>query len=205
MQLPKEIRWRLLAASTASAAVLLLSMFRWLIVDLLTVFLMVPLESAIWIAFWTIAVISLSCLTQWKKIGPKSLAPVALQIFTVLAVAFVPFTSIWLRVDFAMHRSTREAIVKKVDSGELSGSGGPLIQLTGQYPVVSRGGNQIVVEEHSGRRYILFYTFRGILDNYAGFLHVAPGGDPTEYSDLNEKEVSEIVRLDGDWYYVSHH
>jgi hypothetical protein len=52
---------------------------------------------------------------------------------------------------------------------------------------------------------VFFFTFRGILDNYAGFLYVPSGGKPTEYSDLNEPQSVEIEHLEGNWYYASHH
>jgi hypothetical protein len=41
------------------------------------------------------------------------------------------------------------------------------------------GGNEVAVEEHAIKKYVLFFTFQGILDQYAGFLFVPEGGPPT--------------------------
>jgi len=79
-----------------------------------------------------------------------------------------------------------------------------LIRLDESYPLVSMGGNEIVVEEHDGGKYVLFFTFRGILDNYSGFLYVPSGGVPSLFSDLNEQQFTEIEPLEENWYFVSH-
>jgi len=42
------------------------------------------------------------------------------------------------------------------------------------YPGASLGINAVAVEKTDGKRHILVYTFRGILDNYSGFIYV-PG------------------------------
>lgn len=74
-----------------------------------------------------------------------------------------------------------------------------------EYSNVSKGGNEIIVEEHNGLKYIFFFTFRGILDNYSGFIHIPEGGDPSQFLDFDEKESTQIVHMEGNWYYASHH
>jgi hypothetical protein len=66
------------------------------------------------------------------------------------------------------------------------------------------GGNEVVVERHGGETYILFFTYRGILDNYSGFLYVTNGGSPSLFSDLSEEQFTQIVPQEQDWYFISH-
>ena len=66
------------------------------------------------------------------------------------------------------------------------------------------GGNEVVVEEHDDKTYVLFFTFRGVLDNYSGFLYVPDGGSPSLFSDLDEQQFTQIVPLEENWYFVSH-
>jgi hypothetical protein len=72
-------------------------------------------------------------------------------------------------------------------------------------PQVSMGGNEILEEVHDGKTYLFFFTFRGILDSYAGFLFVPTGGDPRAFSDLNEAPATFITRYSEHWFFASHH
>jgi hypothetical protein len=167
-----------------------------------------PLAGIVWLFYFIAAIVSLSCILKIKKIGFASLAPAAVQAIAFLIVFFVPFTNLWLKADFAFYKSEREEVVKKVYSGELKPNvlhNSSLISLGNNYPLISMGGNEIVVEEHEEIKYVFFYTFRGILDNYSGFIYVPDGGNPTSYSDLNKFESTQIVRLEGNWFYASHH
>jgi hypothetical protein len=65
--------------------------------------------------------------------------------------------------------------------------------------------HEIVVEGKDGAQYVFFYTFRGILDSYSGFLYVSKGGAPTGYSYLGEEKFTQITPLEENWYHVSHH
>ncbi len=103
-----------------------------------------------------------------------------------------------LDLDFKLHKTQREVVIENVNNGSLSPNvvhNSSLINLENRYPVLSAGGNEIVVEQHEGLKYVFFFTFRGILDNYAGFLYVPNGGKPTECSDLNESRGVEIKHL----------
>lgn len=65
------------------------------------------------------------------------------------------------------------------------------------------GGNEIVVERHREGAYVLFFTYRGVLDNYSGFLFVPQGGDPRGFRDLGETGTT-IEPLEQQWYFVAH-
>lgn len=204
----QKIKNKLFHAITASITIILLSAFKWSIVDAITPFLYLPLAGVLWLYFAVVTIVSITAIFHFRKIGVVSLAPVGTQILAILIVVLVPFTNLWLKADFAFYKIKREEVVKKVYSGELMPNqnyNSSLIALGEKYPSLSKGGNEIVVEEHDGKKYVFFFTFRGILDNYAGFIYVPDGGNPSHYSDLNEDQSTNIVSLEKNWFYASHH
>lgn len=203
-----EIKWRFIVAVFASLAIIILTAFEWSIIDRITPFLYMPLFGVVWLFFMAAVIVSLTCVFKYKKIGIISFSPLSILMGAFLVVYFVPFTNLWLKADYSLYKKEREEIVKKVYENKLKPNvnhNSSLIGLGSSYPLVSMGGNEIVVEEHVGLKYVLFYTFRGILDNYSGFLYVPDGGVPTNYSDLDESSSTQITHLDGNWYYASHH
>jgi hypothetical protein len=130
-----------------------------------------------------------------------------LLLLGALAIVWlVPFTNIWLEVNFRFYRSAREEVVRKVGSGELvpNAQNRPdAIMLGPEEPLLSAGGNWIIVEKHEETTYILFLTFRGILGTYSGFLHVSDGGDPSGYSDFSEYTRFGMKSMGDGWYFVS--
>lgn len=65
-------------------------------------------------------------------------------------------------------------------------------------------GNAIVIEGERDNPYVFFFTYRGILDNYSGFLWVPEGGDPSQFGDASDKG-TEITHYGGQWYFIGHH
>jgi hypothetical protein len=78
-----------------------------------------------------------------------------------------------------------------------------LIALHGVPLGTSAGGNEIVVERHEGSTYVFFFTFRGILDSYSGYLFVSGDADPKLFADMSEPE-AEIIEVEEHWYFASH-
>ena len=106
-----------------------------------------------------------------------------------------------------INKEQRERVVAKVLNGELQPNvkyNASLINLNAGYSGLSRGGNDIVVEDHEGLTYVFFFTFRGVLDNYSGYLYVPKGGSPEMYGDLDESEFTQIKHIESNWYLVSH-
>ncbi len=203
-----EIKWRFYLAVISSVLLILLSAFQWSLVEIITVFLMVPLFGIVGVFFIGCMISSLTCLLKFKTIGRKSLTPIAIQVAALLLVIYVPFTMFWLKVDYAINKEQRGVVVTEVLNGQLKPNvahNSSLINLDEHYSGLSRGGNDIVIEHHENLTYIFFFTFRGILDNYSGYLYVPEGGAPEKYSDLDEAETTEIKHIESNWYLVSHH
>jgi hypothetical protein len=203
-----EIRWRLISAITAGVMLIAVHAFEWSIVDRITPFLYLPLAGVVWWVVIGVGLASLTCLTKIRAIGIRSFVPTAVVALSVLIVVLVPFTDLWLKLDYSLYKKERNEIVQKILRGDLTSNvsyNAKLIALGDTYPLVSMGGNEVVVEEHNGNMYILFYTFRGVLDSYSGFLYISGGGSPSLFSDLNEQATTQIISLEEDWYYASHH
>jgi hypothetical protein len=182
--------------------------FQWSIIDWITPLLMPFLIFLVFVIFLIGLGFSLSCLFKFKQIRWLAIVPLATQLLTFVILEFVPFTKLWVNADFHLYESQRQEIVEKVYSGELVPNveyNSSLIALGSEYSKVSMGGNEIQIQDINGLKYVFFFTFRGILDNYSGFLYVPDGGDPINFADLNEEDVTQIIKYADNWYYTSHH
>ncbi len=189
-----------------SACLILVTAFQWSLVDLLTEFIMVPFQGIVWLIFVVVAAWSLLHFTLHAKIS-RSWIPAITCAVTLGVVTLVPFTSLWIRVNFASRKAERERIVHEVSEGTLTPNrvfpnGVGMISLPSQIPNVSAGGNEIETAKRDGRTYVFFYTYRGILSNYAGFLYVPIGGDPSAFE--NEDPLPIFTKYDEHWFFVSH-
>lgn len=192
--------------SIASALVLLLSLvFQWNIIDAFTLLIGGPWLGLAWLLAMTAAVLASTHAYRHRSKGAYAFAPLIVSGAALLAASFVPFTRLWLDVNFNLNKAKREQVVANVKSGALTPNikhNAKLIALP-KGAGVSMGGDEIVVEGPSSNPYVFFYTFRGFLDNYSGFLWVPDGGRPEQYSDAGEPG-TEIVPFGGNWYFVGH-
>lgn len=204
----KGIEKRTKLALWVSVLPILIMAFQWSIIDWITPLLMTPLMLVVFAIFLTGVGFSLSCLFKFKEIRWLATVPLATQLVAFTILELVPFTKLWIEIDYHLYESQRQEVVERVYSGELVANvthNSSLIALGSEYSTLSMGGNEIVVQDIEGLKYIFFFTFRGILDNYSGFLYVPDGGDPRRYADLDEDDVTQIIKFADNWYYTSHH
>ncbi len=191
-----------------SLIILIFTIFQWPMVELLTPFLLLPMQGVLWLTYLVVVIWSVAHfywnIHRWRVASLPLL--VCIVLFGI--VTLVPITQLWIRYNFVANKAVREDIVRKVFDGTLRPNvahNSSLIALPADDSQVSMGGNEIVVEKHDGITYVFFFTFRGILDNYAGFIHVPDGGNPALFDDLDEADRTELVPFDEHWFYVSHH
>ena len=204
----KGIEKRTKFAMWISIFAILIMAFQWSIIDWITPLLMPFLIFLVFVIFLIGLGFSLSCLFKFKRIRWLAIVPLATQLLAFVIIEFVPFTKLWVNVDFHLYESQRQEVVERVYSGELVPNveyNSSLIALGSEYSNVSMGGNEIQIQDINGLKYVFFFTFRGILDNYSGFLYVPDGGDPINFADLNEEDVTQIIKYADNWYYTSHH
>ena len=195
-------------ALVISAFLILVIAFQWSLDDLLTPFLMPPLLALVWLLFMVVTVWSLVHLMRHEK-GLRNAIPAIICALTLGIVMLVPFTKLWLHFNFALNKSARERVVHDVSVDRLKpnrifASGVGMISLTDQTPNISAGGNEIQTATYNGKTYVFFYTFRGILNSYSGFLYVPTGGDPGAFFDVNEEPRPLSYKYDDHWFFVTH-
>lgn len=195
-------------ALAVSICLVLVTAFQWPLVDTLTPFLMLPLQGFLWLIFIVVAIWSLVHLVRHEK-KSRNLFPAVLCVAALGIVTLVPFTKIWLNFNLGSKKSARERIVQQISAGMLTpnrvlANGVGVISLPKLTPNISAGGNEIETATRDGRTYVFFYTYRGILNSYAGFLYVPTGGNPDAYPDLKSDPQAISDRYEEHWYFVSH-
>lgn len=170
-----------------------LNIFRWSLVDILTPFLEPFLELLIYILFFIASIWSFIYLfIRVKKEKYKSTLPFAVCLVSFLIIYFVPFDSIMLDIDFFSHNAQRGEVVKMIQDGRIEvnyTNDETIIKLPEKYKQLSRGGGEVLVERKDGVTKVLFFTFRGVLDNFAGFIYKSDNTEPLKsdfYGDFKE-------------------
>ncbi|MED3992331.1 hypothetical protein [Priestia aryabhattai] len=193
-------RSRLLVLSLISSLlVILVSLFQWDLVDIITEFLMLPVWLFVYAFFIIITVWALIHLFKNRK-----WQPVVIQFITIILWFFFPFTQVNLDLNFKIHQEKREEAAAKIKNGVIKPNvpdSPSLIQLPKEYTQLSKGGGDIEVETKGKSTSILFFTYRGMLDNFSGFVYDPNDHKPSK-SDF-DGDFKQIEKVHKNWYYVS--
>lgn len=197
-----------LAAITCSTLFLIVA-WQWAIIDRITPFLYIPLLALAGLVFASSALFAGFMWFRRRAQGLRAGRPFGLHALTLVAILLIPFTDIAIWLDFHTKQARREAVVRDIETGKLQPNvahNRGLIALGDDASRLSAGGNEVLVERSQGRTYVLFFTFRGVLNNYAGFLHVPAGGEPGHFARIVEPDgdrTTQVVRFSDRWYFVS--
>ncbi|MHC5530497.1 hypothetical protein [Priestia megaterium] len=189
----------LLLSLISSLFVILVSLFQWDLVDIITEFLMLP----IWLFVYAFFII----MTIWTLIHlfkKRKWQPFVIQLITISLWFFFPFNQVNLDLNFKIDQDKREEVATKIENGVIKPnvSDSPsLIQLPKKYTQLSKGGGDIVVETKGKAKSILFFTYRGMLDNFSGFVYNPNDNKPSK-SGFNG-DFKQIKKVHKNWYYVS--
>lgn len=189
----------LLLSLISSLFVILVSLFQWDLVDIITEFLMLP----IWLFVYAFFII----MTIWTLIHlfkKRKWQPFVIQLITISLWFLFPFNQVNLDLNFKIHQDKREEVATKIENSVIKPnvSDSPsLIQLPKKYTQLSKGGGDIVVETKGKAKSILFFTYRGMLDNFSGFVYNPNDNKPSK-SDFNG-DFKQIKKVHKNWYYVS--
>jgi hypothetical protein len=159
----------------------------------------------LWLPVYALALTALAFAVllpfrRWKHRGSASLLPLLFCIIVFVVTGFVDFTHVWLRTNFTLGRPAREEVVRLINAGELRPNvahNASLIRLPWRYRELSLGGGEVMVEGDK----VFFFTFRGILDNFAGFVYRPQDSPPQDGEFAGEFFIVE--KMDDQWYYVS--
>jgi hypothetical protein len=189
----------LLLSLISSLLVILVSLFQWDLVDIITEFLMLP----IWLFVYAFFII----MTIWTLIHlfkKRKWQPFVIQLITISLWFLFPFNQVNLDLNFKIHQDKREEVATKIENGVIKPNvpnSPSLIQLPKEYTQLSKGGGDIVVETKGKAKSILFFTYRGMIDNFSGFVYNPNDNKPSK-SDFNG-DFKQIKKVHKNWYYVS--
>ena len=198
----------LLVALCSSGVVLFVSIFRWTLVEYLTPFLE-PLLEMLAGAFFLVALIwsLVHLMKAWKRGAVVATLPSIVCLGTAAIAVFVPFTKLTTDLDFRYHYAARTTVVNDVLAGryekQMEGGGGgrgDLISLPTHLSYLSSGG-EVLRFQHQDRTLILFFSFRGVLDSFSGFVYSSDDMPPLR-GDFGGQFV-EVSRLRKNWFWAA--
>lgn len=200
----KVDRSLLVLSLVASGMMLLACIFEWDIVEALTVFVAPFVLLGVRAAFLLgmLGTLVYCGVNLVRRRRPSLVAP-AIYLFTFAIILWFPFTALMLKLDFRMKFVRRMEVVSMVERGVLAASAseqGTVAALPFMYRDLSRSG-EILVERKNRSVSVFFFTFRGVLDNFSGFVYRSSGDPPTDedfYGDYKE-----IIKLRDRWYWAA--
>ncbi|MSR60380.1 MAG: hypothetical protein EXS05_22530 [Planctomycetaceae bacterium] len=198
-----KLTWRLVVLAVVSYCIL--SFFFWSLVDVLTPFI-APL---LWLPVLAVALAAVVVaivlpIRRWRTQRIRSLLPLGFFVACFIATRFISFTELWLAANFRLRHTDRENVVKRIASGELRPNvshNASLIALPRKFAPVSLGGGEVDVQRDGDKLKILFFTYRGVLDPFAGFVYTSDGSAPKDGDFNGEFFVNR--KVEDRWYYVS--
>ena len=158
-----------------------------------------------------------------------SFLPFLINAISISIIVFFPLSSIWpenlippdksedqlfitlgifkwkdlFYADYDQHRDEYNEVIHLIENGELKvpSENYSLIDLPKNFEYLSRGGGQIMIEKKDDRFQVFFYTFRGVLDNFSGYMYKPDGKKPTTDDFLGDWK--QILKIDENWYYCA--
>jgi len=189
-------------------AAILISLFRWTLVEYLTPLIEPILEIAISVLLLASLVWSVVHFIRARKQSLKvALFPLAVNALTIAIVTFVPFSLLTTELDFRAHYQARMAVVSSVLDGRYEnlvqsrGGRGDFIALPGQLSYLSSGGGDIIRLRRQNATLIFFFDFRGILDSFSGFVYSTDDSPPRD-GDFGGR-FAKVDRLRPNWFWAT--
>ncbi|MFD0769519.1 hypothetical protein ACFQZ1_11865 [Bacillus sp. CGMCC 1.60114] len=187
---------------TISSFVLIFYHFlEWYLVEFLTPFVMPFLSITIHGWFFILLILSIIHLIRYKN-----LKPLIIQLIVIIIWAYTPFTSIYIKLDFLIYKDDRKQVIKLIEHKKLIPNvdyNDKMIHLPKQFTSTSKNGGDVLIQQKEKSISVFFFTYRGILDNFSGFIYTPNDIKPNK-SDFNS-EFKEIIKIEKNWYYVTSH
>lgn len=194
-----KFNWLFWISVLSGLLIIILQFFQWNLIEIFTPFLMPFVWFLIYGLFLVVFIVSIIWL--FKK---KDWKPFVVLIITILLLFLIPFNQIIIDKDFKENKSDRNEVINKIMDGTFKPNvsyNSSLIHLPDEYEHLSKGGGDIVIEKQSESYSVLFFTFRGVLDGFSGFVY-SPN-DKKPQLDSFGGDFKEIVKIDEYWYFVS--
>jgi hypothetical protein len=116
-----------------------------------------------------------AAIQQRKQFTLFWLMPFLMYAVTITSTLYIPYTWTSIDIDTFIKQSEREAIIPQIFeqySKDPQRSSGAIVLMdlpTSKY-YLSSGGGQVIVREDNEQVMVMFYTWRGVLNNSSGFV-----------------------------------
>ncbi len=136
---------------------------------------------------------------------PNKLGYIALVVNIVTSIyLLLPVTGFHIELNHYLNYFPRAKVVEMIKSGELESrtSRNRFVDLPFMYSFTSGGGNVVVLENSEKRTEVFFFLFRGILDNFSGFVYTSDGYVTKEMGGFLS-DVFDEKQFSDNWYWVT--
>ncbi|MCA9354441.1 MAG: hypothetical protein KC877_02895 [Candidatus Kaiserbacteria bacterium] len=182
----------------AAVVVLLFTYFQWDIINIVTPFLIIFVAGPVYIFYLVTLVLSVVYLfKKWKSLKYNAMIPFGASYIALILLTAFPFVEAKIYIDFYVNKYQFNRTVEMVHSGEIypnTDYNRSMIHLPLGYRHLSKGGGDIEV----GENYVFFFTFRGVLDNFSGYVY----GHADPKRDLG-CDVIDDIDLGNNWKWIS--
>jgi len=186
----------------ASLLLIMLAVFRWKLVSVLTVFIAPFISIAVGSFFFIILVSSIIYgLGNKARLKFVAFRPLLINVVAMVIYFFAPIAEWELKYDFVHNLNRRMEVVNAIQSGSLTlNKNEKLLSLPKQWHELSEDG-VILCEKDSSRTTILFFTFRGVLDHFSGFIYRSDSAIPEK--SIFGGNFHEIEQINNKWYWAA--
>jgi len=131
-----------------------------------------------------------------------NLVPIFITFLTFVIIAFAPLNEIYLSLDYIAYYNKRKEVIDVIYNQNLGQFNGNsyVYELPKKYKSLSYEG-EIVIENNYKNKIILFYTYRGIMDNFSGFIYIPNGY--ILHNEIFNSEIIQKVKINNNWYWVA--
>jgi hypothetical protein len=174
---------------------------QWDLIELFTPFLIAPMILCFQAGFVGLTLATIIYLAvQFRENLAKAILPLLINGATFLILWLVPFTDIRLDLEFRSNYQAYNEIIEMVEDGRIESNDIGLAQLPSGYLHISRGG-KIIVDQSGGVTSVYFFTFRGVLDNFSGYMYRSNDTPPPHH--FIGGDWKQIERKQPQWFFCA--
>lgn len=134
-----------------------------------------------------------------KKI--KTIIPMLINIITLLLIFFIPFRNLTLIFDIENNFDERNKIIENIEYKNLNTNSLQKMELPFASKYLSKDGGEIFINIKNENLFVLFFTFRGVLDNFSGLVYSSNNNPPDK--NIFGGDLKQIIKEKDNWYWIA--
>ena len=187
---------------THASIMLIFRWYYWDIINIISPLLIIfPLSAAAIFSICFLAYALAYAVQYCETLKRIAYAPLLIISITIAMALFFPFTMVTLDLDFLMNFKARNTVVALIEKGALQPEAEipHLIKLPWYCKHLSKGGGEVKIIKYGEQELYLFYTFRGFVDNYSGFIYLPD----EQVVDAAKNYFIQVQKMHDGWYYCA--